>query len=111
MEKSLKIVILLSIPIIIVSAVVTVIYAPSAYMQQCKQQVSQLLDNLSKTESGREKFTKSVQNQNLSEEAQVVLQKISNIVNQCPELGSLSINNTDLLNNSQDNLSKQEYQV
>jgi len=111
MEKNLRIIILLSIPIIFVTALVAVIFAPSAYVQQCKHQASQLIDNLYKTEGGKEKFTKSVQNQNLSEQAQLVLQKISNIVNQCPDLGSLTINNLDLLNNSQGNLSMQEYHV
>lgn len=111
MEKSLRIIILLSIPIIIVTAGVAVIYAPSAYVQQCKHQASQLVDKLYKIEGGKEKFTKSVQNQKLSEQAQVILQKISKLANQCPEIGSLTINNFDLLNDSKDNLSKQEYQI
>lgn len=109
MEKSLKIVILLSIPIIIVTAVVAVMYAPSAYVQQCKHQVGQLVDDLYKTTGGKEKFMKSFQNQNLTEDAQSILQKISNIANQCPELKSLSISNFDSLNYLQGNLSKPKY--
>jgi hypothetical protein len=111
MEKSLRAIILLSIPIIIVTTVLAVIYAPSAFLQQCKHQATQLIDNLYKTEGSKEKFTRSAQNQNLSEQAQVILQRISNIENQCPELGSLTIDNLDSLNNSQGNSSKQEYQV
>lgn len=111
MEKSLKIVILLSIPIIIVTAIVTVMYAPSAYVQQCKHQVGQLVDDLYKTAGGKEKFMKSFQNQNLTGDAQSILQKISNISNQCPELGSLSISNFDSLNNLQANLPEQKNQA
>ena len=112
MEKSLKIVILLSIPIIIVTAVVVAaMYAPSAYVQQCKHQVGQLVDDLYKTAGGKAKFMKSFQNQNLTDDAQSTLQKITNISNQCPELGSFSISNFDSFNNLHGNLSKQAYQA
>ena len=46
MEKSQKIIIVLSIPIIIVTTVVVGLFAPFAFEEQCKQKASEILNNL-----------------------------------------------------------------
>lgn len=111
MEKSLKIVIFLSIPVIVITAIITGIYAPSAYVQQCRQQVNRIVTDLYDSEGGKDEFTKDYDNQNLSVDSQKTLQKLSTVINQCPELQSLPTNNSDFGYNSQSYLPKQGYQV
>lgn len=111
MEKSLKIIIYLSLPIIIVTAIVVGLYSPYAYVKQCKQQATQLLDKMYKLEGGKEEFVRSYNDQKLSGSTQEELQKLNGVLKQCPELGPLSMDNLSFDNQLQNSLLESKGQV
>ena len=90
MEKSQKIIILLSIPIIIVTAVVVGLIAPFAFEEQCKQKASEIKNNLFALEGNKENFLASYEKGTISNRSQSELQKLDMVISNCPELKSIS---------------------
>ena len=90
MEKSQKIIIVLSIPIIIVTAVVVGLIAPFAFEEQCKQKASEIMNNLFALEGNKENFLASYEKGTISNRSQVELQKLDMVLSNCPELKSIS---------------------
>ncbi|VFJ14304.1 conserved protein of unknown function [Candidatus Nitrosocosmicus franklandus] len=83
---SRKKVVLLSIFIVIASAVIIGLLAPSAYLNLCKQKADEIADQLYAIEGGRDEFPGSLKQQNLSSEAQKELQTLNSVIAQCHEL-------------------------
>lgn len=92
MEKSQKIIIVLSIPIIIVTSVIVGLYAPFAFEQQCKQKTSEIINNLNALEGNKENYLESYENGIISNRSHVELQKLDAVLSNCPELKSISTN-------------------
>ena len=90
MEKSQKIIIVLSIPIIIVTAVVVGLIAPFAFEEQCKQKASEIINNLFALEGNKENFLASYEKGTISNRSQGELQKLDMVLSNCPELKSIS---------------------
>lgn len=90
MEKSIKIIIVLSIPIIIIITAVVGLLAPSAFEEQCKQKASEIINNLYALEGNKENFRTSYENGTTSNRSQEELQKLDMILNNCPELKSMT---------------------
>jgi len=90
MEKNQKIIIILSIPIIIVTAVVVGLVAPFAFKEQCKQKASEILNNLYALEGSKENFLGSYEKGTISNQSHAELQKLDMILSNCPELKSIS---------------------
>jgi uncharacterized membrane protein YraQ (UPF0718 family) len=90
MEKSQKIIIVLSIPIIIVTAVVVGLIAPFAFEEHCKQKASEIINNLFALEGNKENFLASYEKWTISNRSQVELQKLDLVFSNCPELKSIS---------------------
>lgn len=95
MEKSQKIIIVLSVPIIIVTAGIVGLYAPIAFEEQCKQKASEIINNLYALEGNEENFLESYENGILSNQSQVELQKLDMVLSNCPELKSISTNESE----------------
>jgi hypothetical protein len=95
MEKSQKIIIVLSIPIIIVATMIVGLYAPFAFEEQCKQKTSEIINNLYTLEGNKENFLESYENGILSNRSQVELQKLDMVLRNCPELKSISTNESE----------------
>ncbi len=95
MEKSEKIIIVLSIPIIIVTAVIVGLYAPSGFEKQCKQKASEIVNNLFALEGNRENFLEPYENGIISNRSQGELQKLDMVLSNCPDLKSLSANESE----------------
>ncbi len=90
MEKSQKIIIVLSIPIIIITAVVVGLIAPFAFEEQCKQKASEIKNNLFALEGNKENFLASYEKGTISNRSQAELQKLDMVLSNCPELKSIS---------------------
>ena len=90
MEKSQKIIIVLSIPIIIITAVVVGLIAPFAFEEQCKQKASEIKNNLFALEGNEENFLASYEKGTISNRSQSELQKLDMVISNCPELKSIS---------------------
>lgn len=90
MEKSIKIIIVLTIPIIIITIAVVGLLAPSAFEEQCKQKAGEVINNLYALEGNKENFRGSYENGTTSNQSQEELQKLDMIFNNCPELRSMS---------------------
>lgn len=90
MEKSQKIIIVLSIPIIIITTVVVVLFAPLAFEEQCKQKASEIVNNLFALEGNKENFLASYEKGTISNQSQWELQKLDMVLSNCPELKSIS---------------------
>ena len=90
MEKSQKIIIVLSIPIIIITAVVVGLIAPFAFEEQCKQKASEIKNNLFALEGNEENFLASYEKGTISNRSQAELQKLDMVLSNCPELKSIS---------------------
>lgn len=90
MEKNQKIIIILSIPIIIVTAAVVGLVAPFAFKEQCKQKANEILNNLYALEGNKENFLGSYEKGTISNQSQVELQKLDMVLSNCPELKSIS---------------------
>ena len=95
MEKSQKIIIVLSIPIIIVTAVVVGLIAPFAFEEQCKQKASEIMNNLFALEGNKENFLASYEKGTISNRSQAELQKLDMVLSNCPELKSISTKESD----------------
>ena len=95
MEKSQKIIIVLSIPIIIVTAVVVGLIAPFAFEEQCKQKVSEIMNNLFALEGNKENFLASYEKGTISNPSQLELQKLDMVFSNCPDLKSISTNESE----------------
>lgn len=111
MEKSIKIIIYLSLPIIIVTSIVIGLYSPYAYVKQCKQQAIYLLDKMYKLEGGKDEFVRSYNDQKLLGSTQEELQKLNGVLKQCPELRPLSMDNLGFDNQSQNSLLESKVQA
>lgn len=94
MEKVQKLVLLLSIPIIIATAVIIGLVAPTAYLNLCKLKVNEILNQIYEMEGGKEEFLRSLNQENLSNEVQKELRNLNSVIAQCPELGSSYIDDT-----------------
>ena len=94
MSRSQKMAILLSIPIIIGSAVIIGLVAPTAYINLCKLKANEISNQMYAMEGGREEFLRSLNQQELSNEVQKELQTLNSVISQCPELGSHFINDS-----------------
>lgn len=90
MEKSQKIIMVLSIPIIIVTTVVVGLFAPFAFEEQCKQKASEIINNLFALEGNKENFLASYEKETISNRSQAELQKLDMVLSNCPELKSIS---------------------
>jgi hypothetical protein len=95
MEKSQKIIIVLSVPIIIVTTVIVGLYAPFAFEEQCKQKTREIINNLYTLEGNKENFLEYYENGILSNRSQVELQKLDMVLRNCPELKSISTNESE----------------
>ena len=89
MEKSQKIIIILSIPIIIVTTVVVGLLAPFAFEEQCKQKVSEIINNLYALEGNKENLLTSYEKGTISNRSQAELQKLDLVLRNCPDLKSI----------------------
>ena len=90
MEKSQKVIMVLSIPIIIVTTVVVGLFAPFAFEEQCKQKASEIINNLFALEGNKENFLGSYENGTISNRSQAELQKLDMVLSNCPELKSIN---------------------
>jgi hypothetical protein len=90
MEKSQKVIMVLSIPIIIVTTVVVGLFAPFAFEEQCKQKASEIINNLFAQEGNKENFLASYENATISNRSQAELQKLDMVLSNCPELKSIN---------------------
>ena len=110
MEKVQKLAVLLSVPIIIGAAVIIGLVAPTAYLNLCQLKVKEISNQLYVMEGGKEEFLRSLNQENLSNEVQKELRNLNSVIEQCPELGSSTINNSQFAlskqhdNNSNSNL-------
>ena len=95
MEKNQKIIIVLSISIIIVTTVVVGLFAPFAFEEQCKQNASKILNNLYSLEGNKENFLASYEKGTISNLSQSELQKLDRVFNNCPDLKSISTNESE----------------
>ncbi len=86
MEKGQKIIILISIVIIGITAVVIAAISPYAFEEQCKQKAKEILNNLYSIEGGKEAFLRSNSQGLLSSEGKGDLQNLKNVISQCPNL-------------------------
>ena len=64
--------------------------APFAFEEQCKQEASEIINNLYALEGNKENFRTSYENGTISNRSQEELQKLDMILNNCPELKSMS---------------------
>jgi|SRR5688572_4909483 hypothetical protein len=90
MEKSQKVIMVLSIPIIIVTTVVVGLFAPFAFEEQCKQKASEIINNLFALEGNKENFLASYESGTISNRSQGELQKLDMVLSNCPELKSIN---------------------
>ena len=86
--------ILLSIPIIIGTAVIIGLVAPTAYLNLCKLKVNEISNQIYMMEGGEEEFLRSLNQQDLSNEVQKEIQNLNSVIAQCPELRSYSNNDS-----------------
>lgn len=94
MEKFQKLALILSVPIIIGTAVIIGFIAPSAYLDLCKIKVNEISNQIYIMEGGKEEFLRSLNQGNLSNEVQKELRNLDSVIAQCPELGSSAINDS-----------------
>jgi hypothetical protein len=94
MNRGQKMAILLSIPIIIGTAVIIGLVAPTAYLNLCKLKVNEISNQIYMMEGGEEEFLRSLNKQDLSNEVQKELQNLNSVIAQCPELRSYSNNDS-----------------
>ena len=94
MNRSQKIALLLSVPIIIGTAVIIGLVAPTAYLNLCKLKVNEISNQIYMMEGGEEEFLRSLNQQDLSNEVQKELQNLNSVIAQCPELRSYSNNDS-----------------
>ncbi|TVP40923.1 hypothetical protein [Candidatus Nitrosocosmicus arcticus] len=90
MEKSQKIIVVSSIPILIITIVVVGLLAPSAFEEQCKQKASEVINSLYALEGNKENFLASYEQGTISNRSQEELQKLDMILNNCPGLKAQS---------------------
>jgi hypothetical protein len=90
MEKSQKVIMVLSIPIIIVTTVVVGLFAPFAFEEQCKQKASEIINNLFALEGNKENFLASYENGTIYNRSQAELQKLDMVLSNCPEIKSIN---------------------
>jgi uncharacterized membrane protein YraQ (UPF0718 family) len=90
MEKSQKIVIVLSISIIIVTAVIVGLITPFAFKEQCKQKASEIINNLFALEGNNENFLASYEKGTISNRSKAELQQLDMVLSSCPDLKSIS---------------------
>ena len=86
--------ILLSVPIIIGTAVIIGLVAPTAYLNLCKLKVNEISNQIYMMEGGQKEFLSSLNQQNLSIEVQKELQNLNSVIAQCPELRLYSNNDS-----------------
>lgn len=96
MEKVQKLLLLLSIPIIIGTGVIIGLVAPTAYLNLCKLKVNEISNQIYVMEGGKGEFLRSLNQENLSNEVQKELRNLNSVIAQCPELGSSSIDESQL---------------
>jgi len=89
MEKGQKIIVLVSMAIIGITAIAIAALSPGAFEDQCKQEAKEILNNLFSIEGGKEEFLKSNSQGLLSNEGQEGLQNLENVLSQCPGLKSM----------------------
>lgn len=94
MEKFQKLALILSVPIIIGTAVIIGFIAPSAYLDLCKIKVNEISNQIYIMEGGKEEFLRSLNQGNLSNEVQKELRNLDSVIAQCQELGSSAINDS-----------------
>ncbi|HEU5120763.1 MAG TPA: hypothetical protein VFT71_07220 [Candidatus Nitrosocosmicus sp.] len=94
MNRGQKMAILLSVPIIIGTAVIIGLVAPTAYLNLCKLKVNEISNQIYILEGGEEEFLRSLNQQNLSNEVQKELQNLNSVIAQCPELRSYTNNDS-----------------
>ena len=90
MEKNQKIIMVLSIPIIIVTAVVVGLITPFAFEEQCKQKAAEIINNLFILEGNKENFLVSYEKGTISNRSHAELQELDRVLNNCPDLKSIS---------------------
>jgi hypothetical protein len=95
MEKSQKVIIVLSIPIIIVTAVIVGLITPSAFKEQCEQKAGEIINNLFALEGNKENFLVSYEKGTISNRSQAELQKLDMVFSNCPDLKSISTKGSD----------------
>lgn len=88
--------ILLSVPIIIVTAMVIGLVSPTAYLNLCKLKVTEISNQIYMMGGGKDEFLRSLTQQNLSNEIQKELQNLNSVIAQCPELRTYSNNDSSL---------------
>jgi hypothetical protein len=111
MERNTRNILLLFIPITIGTAVIIGLVAPAAYFDLCRQKANDISNKIYIMEGGKEEFLRSWDYQNLSSEVQKELRNLNSVVTQCPELGSLSINDSQFYFRDQETLNNVVNQV
>ena len=92
MDKGQKIIMIASIAIIGTTAIIIGLVSPAAYTEQCKQKARELVNNLYEVQGGsKQDLMRSFEQGSLSTAAQMDLQNLKNVVSQCPELKSMSL--------------------
>ncbi|HYF99984.1 MAG TPA: hypothetical protein VD815_07825 [Candidatus Saccharimonadales bacterium] len=94
MERSRKIILSLFIPIVIGTAAIIGLVAPAAYHDLCEQKANEISNRIYGMEGGKEEFLRSLNYQNFSSEVNKELQNLNMVLTQCPELGTLSISDS-----------------
>lgn len=89
MEKRSKVIIVISIVIISITAIIIGLLSPGAYNEQCKHKARELVNNLYATEGNREDFLRSFQQETISTESQTIIENLRNVVEQCPQLRNM----------------------
>ena len=90
MEKSQRIIMVLSIPVIIVTAVVVGLITPYAFKEQCKQKAGEIINNLFTLEGNKENFLASYEKGTISNRSHAELQELDMVLSNCPDLKSIS---------------------
>lgn len=104
MERSRKIILSLFIPIVIGTAAIIGLVAPAAYHDLCKQKANEISNRIYEMEGGKEEFLRSWDYQNFSNEVEIELQNLNVVLTQCPELGTLSINDSQFYFRNQETI-------
>jgi hypothetical protein len=75
--------------------VIVGLYAPFGFEEQCKQKASEIINNLYALEGNKENFLESYENGIISKRSHGELQKLDKVLGNCPDLKSISANESE----------------
>jgi hypothetical protein len=88
MKKGKKIVVLVSVAIVTITAMIVALLSPGAYEEQCKIKAREILSRIYAIEGGKDKFNQSYDKGVLTSEGKEELQNLKKVLSQCPGLKS-----------------------